>query len=235
MKIKFLQPFTLIDYPGKLACTIFLFGCNFRCGFCYNPELVLKESTEDLDPSDILNFLEKRKTQLEGICITGGEPLLSLDEDFLVKIKQKGYSIKLDTNGSFPDRLAKLIEKDLVDYIAMDIKGRKEDYQLITNCETNMDNIERSIALISNFNHYEFRTTVVPRFHNDLTILEQIKWICSITNKKIKRFCLQGFKNNGKFVNESFLIEKDVDGEGLASLKEKLLKTGLVEEVLVRV
>src|SRR6056297_544845 len=107
MKIKYLQKTTLIDYPGKIACTIFLFGCNFRCGFCHNPELVKQNHKENysISEEEILEFLEKRKNQLEGVCFTGGEPLLTLKKEFVKKIKSLGYKIKLDTNGSFPERL----------------------------------------------------------------------------------------------------------------------------------
>ena len=128
MKIKFVQPTTLVDYPGKLACTIFLFGCNFRCGFCYNPELVLKEVTKDLDEKEVLDFLNKRRGELQGVCFTGGEPLMTLEEEFLEKVKEKGYLVKMDTNGSFPEKLKDFIDHGLIDYISMDVKGRKEDY-----------------------------------------------------------------------------------------------------------
>ncbi|HKL23166.1 MAG TPA: radical SAM protein, partial [Candidatus Nanoarchaeia archaeon] len=109
MKIKGIQKTTLIDYPGKIACTLFLFGCNFRCGFCHNPELVIKEEVQDIDEKEILNFLEKRKGKLEGVCITGGEPFLTLDKNFIKKIKEKGYFVKIDTNGSFPEKLKDFI------------------------------------------------------------------------------------------------------------------------------
>lgn len=235
MKIKFVQPTTLLDYPGKLACTIFLFGCNFRCGFCYNPELVVREDKLDLDSSEVLSFLEKRKGQLEGVCFTGGEALMTLEIEFLRKVKELGYLIKIDTNGSFPEKLKEIIDSNLVDYIAMDIKGTKEDYEKITGVNIDLKKIENSINLVSRLENYEFRTTIVSKFHNSEKILEELKWISSITGKKIKRFGLQGFKNKGKFIKNEFENEKDVLEKDLNEIKEIVLNSYLVEEVIVRV
>jgi pyruvate formate lyase activating enzyme len=235
MKIKFVQPTTLVDYPGKLACTIFLFGCNFGCGFCYNPELVLAEKTKDLDPEEILAFLEKRKGKLEGVCFTGGEPLMTLEENFLQRVKGMGYLIKMDTNGSFPDILKEFIDSGLIDYVAMDIKGRKEDYERIVNSKLDLKKIEKSIKTISSLNEYEFRTTFVPRFHDIDKILQEVDWIHFIIGKKIKKFCLQGFKNHGKFIDESFSEEKNVLETTLLEARKRILESGLVEEVIIRV
>lgn len=235
MKIKFVQPITLVDYPGKLACTIFLFGCNFKCGFCYNPELVLNEKTKDLEIQDIYSFLDKRVGELEGVCFTGGEPLMTLEEDFLRKVKEKGYFIKIDTNGSFPEKLKEFIEKDLVDYVAMDVKGRKEDYEKISCSKANLKNIEESIKIISSLENYEFRTTFVPQFHDVDKIINEVEWIHSVSGKRIKQFCLQGFKNHGKFVDESFSKERNVDEKSLIEVKKRILDSGFVEEVIVRV
>jgi pyruvate formate lyase activating enzyme len=235
MKIKFVQPTTLIDYPERLACTIFFFGCNFRCGFCYNPELVLKESSEDLKEEEILKFLEKREGQLEGICLTGGEPLMTLEEDFLKKVRSRGYFIKLDTNGSFPERLKEFIEKGLIDYVAMDIKGTKEDYKKVVNLNVDLNKIEESIKIISSLEDYEFRTTYVGRFHNLEKILEAVKWVHSLIGKKIRRFCLQGFKNHGKFIDESFSNEKSVFEDELKKVETALVEQGFIEEIVVRI
>src|SRR4030043_765294 len=105
MKIAGIEKITLIDYPGKIACTIFLYGCNFKCKFCHNPELVVLPIEKEIPEQEILDFLKKRKNQLEGVCITGGEPLLTLEKNFLKRIKELGYEIKIDTNGSFPEKL----------------------------------------------------------------------------------------------------------------------------------
>ena len=183
MIIKGLQKTTLIDYPGKVACAIFLSGCNFRCGFCHNPELVVNNNNNNNNNNsnsnvsytedEILSFLEKRQKYLDGVCITGGEPLISLKKDFLRKIKLMGFMIKLDTNGSFPERLQKLINDKLIDYIAMDIKSDKEHYIELTDPlnNFNINDIEKSIKIISSFKDYEFRTTVLYRYHG----IEEIK------------------------------------------------------------
>ena len=130
MKISGLQKLTLLDYPEKAACTIFTCGCNFRCPFCHNASLVTHmEDAGELDEEKLMAFLEKRRGILDGVCITGGEPLLWKDLDcFLTKIKKLGYLIKLDTNGSSPKRLKELVQKGLIDYVAMDIKNARERY-----------------------------------------------------------------------------------------------------------
>ena len=223
MKIKGLQEFTLIDYPGKLACTLFLYGCNFRCGFCHNPELVLSPLGKDYSEEEILKFLEKRKGQLEGVCITGGEPLLTLDFDFLKKIKELGYSIKLDTNGSFPELLEELIKDGLIDYVAMDIKSSRDKYQNITNSDIDVKKIEKSIKIIASLlDYYEFRTTILEDIHDEKELEEMARWLNQLCIGKPKRFVLQGFKNQGKFIDESFNSKKDIKEEYLKELKEVL-------------
>jgi pyruvate formate lyase activating enzyme len=223
MKIKGIQEFTLIDYPGKLACTLFLFGCNFKCGFCHNPELVLSPVGKDYTEEEILKFLEKRKGQLDGICITGGEPLMTIDIDFLKKIKDLGYSIKIDTNGSFPELLEELIKKGLIDYVAMDIKSSRDKYQEITNSEIDAKKIEQSIKIISSLlDYYEFRTTILDDFHDVKEIEDMAKWLKKLCKKKPKKFALQGFKNQGKFIDDSFNKKKDTKEEYLKELKEIL-------------
>jgi pyruvate formate lyase activating enzyme len=128
MIISGFHKFTLIDYPNKISAIIFLQGCNFRCGFCHNPELVISKSNNNYSKEFILKFLEERKEKLDAVCITGGEPLISLDLDFLKEIKNRGYSIKIDTNGSYPDKLQSIITAELVDYVAMDIKSSFYNY-----------------------------------------------------------------------------------------------------------
>ena len=131
MKICGLQKVSTIDYPGEIACTIFLHGCNFRCDFCYNPDLVIRDSEGEFSEEHILNFLKKRIGKLDAVCITGGEPLFSLDFDFVRKTRALGYKIKLDTNGGFPDRLKEMIDLGLIDYIAMTIKNSPEKFRAI--------------------------------------------------------------------------------------------------------
>lgn len=221
MKIKGLQKFTLLDYPEKLACTIFLFGCNFRCGFCHNPELVTQDSNPEISKEKILKFLEKRKNQLEAVCITGGEPLLTLEKNFLIEIKDLGYLIKLDTNGSFPEKLEELLEENLIDYVAMDLKNSKEKYSLTSGVNVNLENIEKSIKLIVNSGvEYEFRTTIIPELHNEKDLENLGNWIFSLLEKKPNKYYLQGFKNFGKFIDMKYKNVDDCQKEHLQNLKK---------------
>ena len=233
MLIKGLQKTTLIDYPGKIACTIFLFGCNFRCGYCHNPELVITPKNFDYPENEILLFLEKQKKYLDGICITGGEPLLNIDFEFLRKIKNMGYKIKIDTNGSFPEKLKEIIEEKLVDYIAMDIKTSRENYEKAVNSVVLLEKIEESIKIISNFPEHEFRTTVVERFHDEEEIKEIMVWLNKLTGKKNLKYCLQGFKNSGKLLNPEFSSDKNVNETFLQKFKK--ICEPFCEEVVVRV
>lgn len=238
MEILGIQKTTLVDYPGKIACTIFLFGCSFRCGFCYNAGLVLsqrKGRNNEIPKKEILDFLKKRKGKIEGVCITGGEPLMTLEKDFLKKIKSLGYKIKLDTNGSFPLRLREFIGEGLVDFVSMDVKGRKEDYLDICGVDVNIPNIEESMKIISSSEElegYEFRTTIVGKFH-DLDVLEEMgKWVSEIIGVKAKRWALQGFRNEGDFVDKIFEKEKRVFEKELVGMKNGL--ENYAREVLVR-
>jgi len=233
MIISGLQKTTLIDYPSKIACTIFLYGCNFRCGFCYNPDLVIHEAKENFTEDEVLKFLEKRVGKLEGVCITGGEPLITVDKDFLRKIKAMGYAVKIDTNGSFPEKLLEFIDEKLIDYIAMDVKASKENYGKVAGVDADMAKIERSIKLIHDFGNYEFRTTIVPSFHDFLEMEKIGKWMNGICGEKLQKYFLQGFKNKNDFIDENFKKEKDA-GEGyLRKLKEIAEK--YFEKVEIRV
>ncbi len=168
MLIGAIDKFTLIDFPGHIAAIIFTQGCNFRCPFCHNPELVLPEKFEKPIPEEeILKFLESRKKYLDGVEFTGGEPTLQKDLPAMIKkIKKMGFAIKLDTNGTNPAMLEKLFSERLVDYIAMDIKSSLEKYNEIAGVKTDKKKIERSITLIMNGEiEYEFRTTVIKGFH----------------------------------------------------------------------
>lgn len=168
MQIIGLQKMTLLDYPGYVACTVFLQGCNFKCPFCYNSSLISKENDNFISLNDFFNFLDKRKKVLDGVAITGGEPLLNPQiKDFIKKIKEKGFLVKLDTNGSNPSLLKHLLEENLIDYVAMDIKNTFEKYPVTTGVDINIENIKESISLLLNCSiDYEFRTTVVKEFHN---------------------------------------------------------------------
>ena len=169
MKIQGLQKLTLLDYPEKVACTVFFAGCNFRCPFCHNASLVTHISEEpEMTEEAFFTFLKKRQGILDGVCITGGEPLLQPDiEDFIRKIKELGYAVKLDTNGSFPTKLKTLVEKGLVDYVAMDIKNSREAYGITAGVEKiYIASVEVSVAYLKEGKvPYEFRTTVVKYLH----------------------------------------------------------------------
>ena len=169
MTINGMQKLTLLDYPGNVACLIFTQGCNFRCPFCHNSGLLdMNNNCEKIDEKEVFKYLEKRRGLLDGVCISGGEPLLQKDiEDFIRKVKDLGYKVKLDTNGSSPKKLKQLIEDGLIDYVAMDIKNDFLNYDKTAGMCTNIDNIKKSIEIIENSNiEYEFRTTIVKQFHD---------------------------------------------------------------------
>ena len=159
---------TMLDFPGKIACTIFTAGCNFRCPFCHNAPLVTHIDGQEFSQEEILSYLNKRKGMLDGVCITGGEPLLQKDiKDLIIKIKELGYAVKLDTNGSFPDVLKSLVSQNLIDYVAMDVKNSPSKYALTADAsESVVEKVDESIKfLLSGAIPYEFRTTVVKEFH----------------------------------------------------------------------
>lgn len=189
------QKLTLLDFPGRVACTLFTVGCNFYCPFCHNPFLVDGQGHEKIDESDVLNYLKKRQGILEGVCITGGEPLMHQSvEDFMKNVKDLGYLIKLDTNGSYPDRLETLVRNGLVDYVAMDIKNSMEKYPVTSGYDKlNIESIRRSIKfLMSSGIDYEFRTTVVSGLHT----VDDIREI-ALEIKGAKRYFIQNFVDSG--------------------------------------
>ena len=184
MIIAGLQKTTLIDFPGKLACTVFLAGCNFRCPWCYSAELVLPLRIIEqprINEKEFFDFLRQRQGKLEGVVICGGEPTINKDlPQFAEKIKNLGYAVKLDTNGSNPEMLANLIDMKLIDYAAMDIKTSDESavYSHIINEGVKMDDIRKSVEILKqNKIDFEFRTTVVPKAHTKADFVEIAKWI----------------------------------------------------------
>jgi len=233
MEIGGLQKTTLIDYPGKIACTIFLIGCNFRCPFCYSAELVLPEKIKNqprIDKKELFRFLKERQKYLEGVVICGGEPTIHSDlSDFLLQIKKMGYLIKLDTNGTQPDVIKKLIDKKLVDYIAMDIKAplEEEKYAAASGVKVDLEKIRQSIALIKNSGiDYEFRTTVVPTIHQLEDILNIAQSIAPA-----QKFYLQNFRPE-KTLNENLLQVKPFSEADLEMILEKI--KNLFEECKIR-
>lgn len=201
MTISGLQKLTLLDFPGKTACTVFLGGCNFRCPFCHNSSLVLGTCEgEKMSEEEFFAFLEGRKNRLDGVAITGGEPLITGEtEKFIEKIKSVGYAVKLDTNGAFPERLRRLIEKGLVDYVAMDIKNSPHKYaKTIGLPSAPLDKIEESIRILTGGTvDFEFRTTLVKGFHTEEDIETIGKWLSGA-----ERWYLQAFKDSGDILSE---------------------------------
>lgn len=200
MNIDGLQKITLLDYPGHVACTVFLKGCNFRCPFCYNSSLIEKSQTNNgILEDDFFDFLKNRKGKLDGVAITGGEPLLQKDiVVFIEKIKQLGFKVKLDTNGSFPEKLSYLINNNLVDYVAMDIKNTYEKYHM-TTCFNELSSIKKSINILLTSNiDYEFRTTIV----NELHAVEDFEAI-GLMISGAKNYYLQSFQNKDSVLNKS--------------------------------
>ncbi|MBE6748967.1 MAG: anaerobic ribonucleoside-triphosphate reductase activating protein [Ruminococcaceae bacterium] len=214
MLIKGFQKLTLLDYPGKTACTVFTGGCNFRCPFCHNAGLVTRLDTEIITESEIFEHLKKRQGILDGIAITGGEPLLQGDiEEFLSKVREYDYAIKLDTNGSFPQKLKSIIEKGLCDYVAMDIKNSKEKYPETVGIDTfDLSAIEESVEILKESSvPFEFRTTVTKNFHTIIDIENIGKWIAGTEN-----YYLQNFVDSGN------LIDSNVEGVSKAEMEEML-------------
>ena len=202
MRIHGLQKLTLLDYPGHTACTVFTAGCNFRCPFCHNAALVTEiDAAAFTEKEEFFRFLQKRQGILDGVCITGGEPLLQPDiELFMRKIKDLGFAVKLDTNGTFPERLESIIGQGLADYVAMDIKNCLEKYSLTAGVETDTAAIEKSMDLLLGGNiEYEFRTTVVKQLH----VVDDIEKI-AMRIRGAKRYFLQNFVDSGNLIADGF-------------------------------
>ena len=196
MKLAGLQKLTLLDFPGHVACTVFTAGCNLRCPFCHNSELVLPERKPELmDEEWFFSFLKKRQGILEGVCVTGGEPLIQKDiASFLRRIKELGYAVKLDTNGCFPTVLRSLVEDGLVDFVAMDIKNSPARYAATAGIPAlDLTAVQESVAyLMSGTVDYEFRTTVAAQLHDEESFEDIARWIAGA-----KRYALQEFKDSG--------------------------------------
>ncbi len=218
MKIGGLHKFTAIDYPGKVACIVYTIGCNFRCPYCHNPELV-DETAEEIPQQEIWKFLETRRGLLDGVVITGGEPTLHEDlPDFIAKVKGMGFLVKLDTNGTRPAVLKKVIEEKLVDYIAMDMKAPVEMYSLSVGRAVHPDALRQSIALIINSQiDYEFRTTVVKALLSPEDIEQIGKEI-----RGARRYYLQKFRT-GKILNPQFLKKVTYSDKEFSEIKEMML------------
>ena len=211
-----LTRFSLIDYPGELSAVVFTKGCNFRCPYCHNPELV-NNTAEEIEIDEILGFLKKRMGKLTAVSITGGEPTLHGDKlvGFIRKLKDMGYKVKIDTNGTNPGLIERLLSLNLLDYIAMDVKAPIEKYNHITNTKTNTQNIKDSIGLLLNARiPYEFRTTVVKDLITEDDIAEIAKFI-----NGAELFCIQNFIPT-KTLNPSFKEKSGYSHQELLKMKQ---------------
>lgn len=212
MKIEGLQKLTLLDFPGRVAATVFTPGCDMRCPFCHNARLVL-EGDNAIGPENVLEFLRSRSGKLTGLAVTGGEPLMQADiADFLKQVKDLGFAVKLDTNGSFPSRLAELVEAKLVDYVAMDIKNCREKYALTAGLpESANDTIlpmvyESAAYLMENHVSFEFRTTVVKQLHEADDFRRIGEWL-----KGDENFYLQQFIDSGDIMQAGYSAHEKPD------------------------
>ena len=202
MKIAGFQKLTLLDFPGKTACTVFTWGCNLRCPFCHNAGLVTEPLTDSVTTDELYAFLRKRVGLLDGVCVTGGEPLLQPDlPDFLLPIRDMGYAVKLDTNGTNPEKLRELCESGLIDMVAMDIKNCPEKYAATAGTERiSIDAVHRSVRYLMQQGKipYEFRTTVVRQYHTAEDFAAIGKWI-----RGADAYFLQNFRNTGQLIDNS--------------------------------
>ena len=227
MNIYGYQKTTLLDYPGHVAATIFTGGCNFRCPFCHNSDLIAKpDSNLLISEEEIFSFLKKRKNVLSGICITGGEPTLQPDlQDFIVKVRNLGYKIKLDTNGYRPDIITSLLEQNLLDYIAMDVKTGFSNYAKVCGLPTlDIRKIQDSITLIENSNiAYEFRTTVVRELHNEQDFYEISKMLSPNSS-----YYIQSFKDSGNILTPGLTsCDNQTLNHYLSIIKQKIPNSSL--------
>ncbi|MBE6600072.1 MAG: anaerobic ribonucleoside-triphosphate reductase activating protein [Ruminococcaceae bacterium] len=227
MNIQGLQKLTLLDYPEHVACTVFTGGCNFRCPFCHNALLVTGNfGASKMTSGDIFGFLKKRQGILDGVCITGGEPLLHPDINELLRgIKDLGFAVKLDTNGSFPEKLIELCENGLVDYVAMDIKNTPEKYGVtVGKADFDITPILKSVEFLKKGTvPYEFRTTVTLEYHEIEDIENISKWL-----KGAEKYFLQNFVDSGELIDsETHGHDKNVMKSMLEVAKRYLPSTEL--------
>ena len=220
MKFYGMQKMTLLDYPGYVACTLFTGGCNFRCPFCHNALLVLDlDENYTIPEEEVLAFLKKRQGLLDGVCVTGGEPLINKDiGDFLSKVKELGFKIKLDTNGTNPALLKELVSQNLVDYVAVDIKNSPEKYAETVGLKSfDMSTINETVNfLMSGCVDYEFRTTVTKQFHTEKSMEEAARFI-----RGAKRYILQNFVDSGNLIGSGITGQSKEEMEKLLAVVKK--------------
>ncbi len=228
MEIHGFQKLTLLDYPGKCAATVFTAGCNFRCPFCHNASLVTRINLADrLEKSDIIDYLKKRRGMLDGVCVTGGEPLMNESVfDFMKQLKDLGYLVKLDTNGSFPEKLRRAVFGGLCDSVAMDIKNSKPKYaETVGLKDFDISPIEESVEFLkSGAVDAEFRTTVMPELHTPEDMEQIGEWLSGA-----KRYYIQRFKDSGDLIGGGFT---EPDGAFMENLQKIAMK--YIEKVELR-
>ena len=220
MKFYGMQKMTLLDYPGYVACTLFTGGCNFRCPFCHNALLVLDlDENYTIPEEEVLAFLKKRQGLLDGVCVTGGEPLINKNiGDFLSKVKELGFKIKLDTNGTNPALLKELVSQNLVDYVAVDIKNSPEKYAETVGLKSfDMSTINETVNfLMTGSVDYEFRTTVTKQFHTEKSMEEAARFI-----RGAKRYFLQNFVDSGNLIGSGITGQSKEEMEKLLAVVKK--------------
>ena len=227
-----LQKMTLLDFPGKVACTVFLAGCNYRCPFCHNSELFMGKVEQFMSDEEFFTFLEKRQSLLEGVCVSGGEPTLYPGlESFLTKIKALGFAVKLDTNGTKPEVLKKLVEKKLIDYVAVDVKNGPAYYEQTVGCDPKIRDVEESFRFLIEGNvPYEMRTTLVHQLHSEASIQDMGQWLQSLVpGKKPQKLYLQTFVDRDTVIFDGLCAPEE---NQVAKYKDIL--TSYITEVTIR-
>lgn len=222
MQIGGLQKTSLIDYPDKISAIVFTVGCNFRCGYCHNPELVSPPfPIFNMTEEELFKFLQKRKKLLDGVTVTGGEPTLHEDlPEFLGKIKKLNFLIKLDTNGTNPEMLKKVIKEKLVDYLAMDIKAPIDNYKDVVFAKVDFKKIKESIKIIMESGlDYEFRSTILPDLHTFEDLLNMAKLV-----KGAKNYYLQRFESKGKLLDNEYFSKNSFSVQETEKMAKACLK-----------
>ena len=218
----------MVDYDGKIACTVFTGGCNFRCPFCHNGSLVIGDvKSQEISLDEVFAYLEKRKGLVDAVCVTGGEATLQHGlAEFYEKVREMGYLTKLDTNGLRPDVLKDLLDKNLLDYVAMDIKNSKAKYALTTGVkDVNIDKIDESVEMLKHSSvDYEFRTTLIKEFHDENDMREIAEWV-----KGAKRYFMQHYNDTEGCISHGFTDFSKVETEAFVPLFD-----GKVEQVGIR-
>jgi len=223
-----LQKMTLLDFPGKIACTVFLGGCNFRCPFCHNSELFMGKPEKLMEDEEFFKFLSTRKGLLDGVCVSGGEPTLYKDlPEFMGRIKEMGFLTKLDTNGYRPEAVKELVAKNLVDYIAMDVKNSPDLYARTVGLEKlDLAAIEESLRFLIDGNvDYELRTTLVSQLHNEDSMQDMGEWLGSLVpGKKPKKLFLQSFVDRDTVLFAGFSAPENETTQQFAKILEPFVE-----------